>query len=59
MTLIIRTFTYYRYRQQVENFLLMLISLLCFDMTTTAINNYMDYKRQKRRKALVMSSIMP
>jgi 1,4-dihydroxy-2-naphthoate polyprenyltransferase len=27
------------------NFLLMLISLLSFDMTTTALNNYFDYKR--------------
>ena len=26
-------------------FLLMLLSLLAFDMTTTAINNYMDYKK--------------
>ena len=28
-----------------KNFLLMLISLLTFDMATTAINNYMDYKK--------------
>jgi 1,4-dihydroxy-2-naphthoate polyprenyltransferase len=28
-----------------RNFLLMLISLLCIDMATTAINNYQDYKR--------------
>lgn len=27
------------------NFVLMLISLLCIDMATTAINNYMDYKK--------------
>ena len=27
------------------NFLLMFISLLTIDMTTTAVNNYMDYKR--------------
>ncbi len=27
------------------NFLLMLGSLLCIDMTTTAINNYMDYQK--------------
>jgi len=44
-------FTYYRYRQlKWENFLLMLISLLCFDMTTTAINNYMDYKKAKKKE---------
>jgi 1,4-dihydroxy-2-naphthoate polyprenyltransferase len=28
-----------------KNFLLMLVSLLCIDMATTAINNYQDYKR--------------
>lgn len=28
-----------------KNFLLMLISLLCIDMATTAINNYQDYKK--------------
>ena len=27
------------------NFLLMFISLLTIDMTTTAVNNYMDYKK--------------
>lgn len=27
-----------------KNFLLMLIALLCIDMATTAINNYIDYK---------------
>jgi len=31
------------------NFLLMFISLLCIDMTTTAINNYMDYKKAVRK----------
>lgn len=30
------------------NFLLMFISLLSFDMTTTAINNYMDYKKANK-----------
>ncbi|WP_242850156.1 1,4-dihydroxy-2-naphthoate polyprenyltransferase [Clostridium polynesiense] len=28
-----------------KNFMLMLISLLCIDMATTAVNNYMDYKK--------------
>jgi 1,4-dihydroxy-2-naphthoate polyprenyltransferase len=32
-----------------KNFLLMLISLLCIDMATTAINNYMDYKKAVKR----------
>lgn len=31
------------------NFLLMFISLLCIDMATTAINNYMDYKKAVRK----------
>jgi len=31
------------------NFLLMLISLLCVDMATTAVNNYKDYKRANKR----------
>ena len=40
----------YRYQKfDVENFLLMFISLLSFDMTTTAINNYMDFKNAKKR----------
>lgn len=28
-----------------KNFIIMFISLLSFDMVTTAINNYYDYKR--------------
>lgn len=32
-----------------KNFLLMLLSLLCIDMATTAINNYLDYKRAVKR----------
>lgn len=40
----------YRYRVfNTENFLLMLVSLLCFDMTTTAINNYMDFKNARKK----------
>jgi|LSQX01.1.fsa_nt_gb 1,4-dihydroxy-2-naphthoate octaprenyltransferase len=39
----------YRYGEfNFLNFLLMLISLLCFDMATTAINNYMDFKKAKK-----------
>ncbi|MDU4959667.1 MAG: 1,4-dihydroxy-2-naphthoate polyprenyltransferase [Sporomusaceae bacterium] len=32
-----------------EHFLLMLISLLCIDMATTAINNYQDFKTARKR----------
>lgn len=40
----------YRYQTLNEgNFLLMLFSLLCFDMTTTAINNYIDFKNARKK----------
>lgn len=32
-----------------KNFLLMLVSLLCIDMATTAINNYQDFKKAKKK----------
>lgn len=32
-----------------RNFLLMLLSLLCIDMATTAINNYQDFKRANKK----------
>lgn len=36
----------YRYQKfNLRNFLLMFISLLAFDMVTTVINNYLDYKK--------------
>ncbi|MBS4534078.1 1,4-dihydroxy-2-naphthoate polyprenyltransferase [Clostridium sp. D2Q-14] len=39
-------YTLYRYEDfHIENFLLMFISLLSFDMATTAINNYIDHKK--------------
>ncbi len=39
----------YRYNSfKSINFLYMLISLLCFDMATTAINNYIDYRKAQR-----------
>lgn len=39
-------FALYRYHSfNWGNFLVMLISLLAFDMATTAINNYVDYKK--------------
>lgn len=42
-------FAFFRYKQfRVDNFILMLISLLSFDMATTAINNYIDYKKANR-----------
>jgi 1,4-dihydroxy-2-naphthoate octaprenyltransferase len=40
----------YRYKAfNAGNFLLMLLSLLCIDMTTTAINNYMDFKNARKK----------
>ncbi|OCN01546.1 1,4-dihydroxy-2-naphthoate polyprenyltransferase [Clostridium sp. W14A] len=33
-----------------KNFVLMLVSLLCIDMATTAINNYMDEKRACKKR---------
>lgn len=39
-------YTLYRYDDfRIKNFLFMFISLICFDMATTAINNYCDYKK--------------
>lgn len=41
-------FALYRYNSfKFENFIIMFISLLTFDMATTAINNYFDYKKEK------------
>lgn len=40
----------YRFEDfKLNNFLYMFISLLAFDMSTTAINNYFDYKKAKRK----------
>ncbi|ADL08295.1 1,4-dihydroxy-2-naphthoate polyprenyltransferase [Thermosediminibacter oceani] len=40
------TYSVYRYNSfNLKNFFLMLISLLSIDMATTAINNYIDYKK--------------
>ena len=40
----------YRFEQfKFNNFILMFISLIVFDMTTTAINNYYDYKRSIKK----------
>ncbi|HHY82023.1 MAG TPA: 1,4-dihydroxy-2-naphthoate polyprenyltransferase [Clostridiales bacterium] len=39
----------YRYNKfNWTNFILMLISLLCFDMATTAINNYLDFRKARK-----------
>jgi len=39
-------YTIYHYKTfKVVNFLIMLVSLLCIDMATTAINNYQDYRK--------------
>jgi 1,4-dihydroxy-2-naphthoate octaprenyltransferase len=40
------SYALYRFESfNISNFALMLISLLSFDMTTTALNNYIDYKK--------------
>ncbi|MGM0379657.1 MAG: 1,4-dihydroxy-2-naphthoate polyprenyltransferase, partial [Bacillota bacterium] len=40
----------YQYREiNLRNTFLMIISLLFIDMTTTAINNFMDYKKAKKK----------
>jgi len=43
-------FAIYNYNQfDIKNFLLMLISLLSFDMVATTINNYIDYKEAEKK----------
>lgn len=40
-------YTLYRYEEvNITNLLIMFISMICFDMATTAINNYCDYKNE-------------
>lgn len=41
---------YHYNRFIIKNFFLMFISLLAFDMATTTINNYIDYKKAKKTK---------
>lgn len=44
-------FALYNYQNfNYENFLIMLISLLIFDMLATAINNYIDYKKAVKKE---------
>jgi len=44
-------FCVFRYETfKLENFMIMFISLLTFDMATTAINNYYDYKKATNTK---------
>lgn len=44
-------FAVYRYSSfKFSSFIIMLISLLTFDMATTAINNYMDFKKANKRQ---------
>jgi 1,4-dihydroxy-2-naphthoate octaprenyltransferase len=43
-------YAFYRFGTfSLKNFVLMLVSLLSFDMTTTAINNYFDYKKARKK----------
>lgn len=47
----------YRYKDfHIINFVIMFVSLLTFDMATTAINNYMDYKKASRAEGDKKSS---
>ncbi|TDT62744.1 1,4-dihydroxy-2-naphthoate polyprenyltransferase [Fonticella tunisiensis] len=44
-------YSLYRYGKfRFENFIIMFISLLAFDMTTTAINNYIDFKKARKKE---------
>ena len=44
-------YTLYRFNSfKLENFFIMFVSLLAFDMATTAINNYMDYKKAHKKE---------
>lgn len=44
-------YTYYRYEAiRPINLAIFFVSLICIDMATTAINNFMDYKRAKKRE---------
>ena len=53
-------FAYYRFQRfSFTNFILMLVSLLSFDMTTTAINNYIVIKVQKKNQVMGLKCIMP
>ena len=53
----------YRYDNfNIKNAIIMFLSMIIFDMTTTAINNYMDYekvmKRQLKKKDMDTKLIM-
>lgn len=44
-------FTVYRFNKfNMKNFILMFIALLTFDMATTAINNYIDFKKARKTR---------
>jgi 1,4-dihydroxy-2-naphthoate polyprenyltransferase len=44
-------YAFYRYGSfKVYNFIIMFVSLICFDMATTAINNYIDFKKAIKKK---------
>jgi 1,4-dihydroxy-2-naphthoate octaprenyltransferase len=41
----------YRYGSfKLSNFIIMFVSLICFDMATTAINNYIDFKKAVKKQ---------
>jgi 1,4-dihydroxy-2-naphthoate octaprenyltransferase len=44
-------YAFYRYESfKLSNFIVMFISLICFDMATTAINNYIDFKKAIKKQ---------
>ena len=44
-------YVYYRYHVfSIKNAVIMFISMIIFDMTTTMINNYMDYKQAIKKE---------
>lgn len=44
-------YAFYTYnRFNLKNFLLMFVSLICIDMCTTAINNYIDFKKAQKKE---------
>ncbi len=44
-------YAFYRYSSfKLSNFIIMFVSLICFDMATTAINNYIDFKKAIKKQ---------
>src|SRR5690348_6750241 len=44
-------YAFYRYHSfEITNFFIMFMSLITFDMATTAINNYVDFKKATKKE---------